>query len=144
MPLTNRATGLYGYTDNLRTPYIQSFNATIQRELTSTLTSDLNYIGNKGSRLYVNQQINDTNIFENGILTAFNAVRAGGDSPLFDRMLNGLAIPGVGTVNNSTLTGRRPFASTQSRTRSSPMARSALWRTSSTLRLSAPASTEVF
>jgi hypothetical protein len=103
--LTNRATGLYGYTDNLKTPYIQSFNFTIQRELTSSLTLDLNYIGNKGSRLYVNQQLDDTNIFENGILNGFNAVRAGGESPLFNQMLNGLTIPGVGTVNNTTLTG---------------------------------------
>src|ERR1019366_4440078 len=103
--LTNRATGLYGYTDNLRTPYIQSFNATIQHQLTNTLTVDVNFIGNKGSRLYTNQQLDDTNIFENGILTGFNSVRAGGDSPLFDQMLNGLTIPGVGTVNNTTLTG---------------------------------------
>ena len=103
--LTNRATGIYGYADNLRTPYIQSFNVTLQHQLTNTISVDLNYIGNKGSRLYTNQQLDDTNIFENGILTGFNAVRAGGDSPLFDQMLNGLTIPGVGTVNNTTLTG---------------------------------------
>ena len=105
VPLTNRATGLYGYADNLKTPYIQSFNVTVQHQLTSTLSLDLNYIGNKGSRLYDNQQLNDTNIFENGFLTAFNQVRAGGDSALFDQMLNGLTLPGAGTVNNTTLTG---------------------------------------
>ncbi len=105
VPITNHATTLYGYADNLRTPYIQSFNATLQRELTSTLTLDVNYIANKGSRLYTNQQLDDTNIFENGILNAFNITRAGGDSPLFDRMLAGLSIPGVGLVNNTTLTG---------------------------------------
>jgi hypothetical protein len=105
VPFTNRATTLYGYATNLRTPYVQSFNATLQRELTSTLSLDVNFIGNKGSRLYTNQQLDDTNIFENGILTAFNAVRGGGDSPLFDQMLNGITIPGVGTVNNTTLTG---------------------------------------
>jgi hypothetical protein len=103
--LTNRATGLYGYTNNLKTPYIQSYNFTIQKQLTNTLSLDVNYIGNKGSRLYVNQQLDDTNIFENGILNGFNAVRGGGDSPLFDQMLNGLTIPGVGTINNTTLTG---------------------------------------
>jgi Carboxypeptidase regulatory-like domain len=103
--LTNRATGLYGYINNLRTPYVQSYNATFQKQLTNTVSVDVNYIANKGSRLYNNQQIDDTNIFENGILTGFNAVRAGGDSPLFDQMLNGLTIPGVGTVNNTTLTG---------------------------------------
>ncbi|HEY3837814.1 MAG TPA: hypothetical protein VGL72_14635, partial [Bryobacteraceae bacterium] len=105
VPFTNRATTLYGYATNLRTPYVQSFNATLQRELTSTLSLDVNFIGNKGSRLYTNQQLDDTNIFENGILTAFNTVRAGGDSALFDQMLNGITIPGVGTINNTTLTG---------------------------------------
>jgi hypothetical protein len=115
VPLTNRAGVIYAYDDNLRTPYIQSFNATLQHQLTSTLTIDLNYIGNKGSRLYVNQQIDDVNIFENGFLTAFNQVRGGGDSPLLDQMLNGITIPGVGAVNNTSLTGSqalRQYSST--------------------------------
>ena len=108
-------TTVYGYADNLRTPYVQSFNATIQKQITSTISIDLNYIGNKGSRLYTNQQIDDTNIFENGFLTAFNQVRAGGDSPLMNKMLNGITIPGVGTIDNTTLTGSqalRNYAST--------------------------------
>ena len=105
VPLTNRTQTLYGYADNLRTPYIQSFNFSIQRELTSTLTVDFNYIGNKGTELYTNQQLNDTNIFENGILNAFNVTRGGGNAPLFDQLLNGITIPGVGTVNGTSLTG---------------------------------------
>jgi hypothetical protein len=105
VPFTNRTQALYGYADNLRTPYIQSYNFSIQRELTNTLTVDFNYIGNKGTELYTNQQLNDTNIFENGILSAFNITRAGGNAPLFDQMLNGFAIPGVGTVNGTSLTG---------------------------------------
>lgn len=105
VPLTSRFGTIYGYADNLRTPYIQSFNFSIQRELTNTLTVDFNYIGNKGTELYTNQQLNDTNIFENGILNAFNITRAGGTAPLFDQMLNGIAFPGVGTVNGNSLTG---------------------------------------
>jgi len=115
VPLTNRASNIYGYADHLRTPYIQSYNFSIQRELTSTLTVDFNYIGNKGTELYTNQQLNDTNIFENGILNAFNITRAGGTAPLFDQMLNGITIPGVGTVNGTTLTGSqalRQFSTT--------------------------------
>lgn len=100
IPLNNHQGTLYGYDTNLRTPYIQSFNATIQHQLTSTLSIDLNYIGNKGSRLYVNQQLDDTNIFENGFLNAFNTIRTGGDSPLFDQMLNGITFP-VGAVATS-------------------------------------------
>jgi hypothetical protein len=108
LPLTGptaRATGIYGYADNLRTPYVQSFNVSIQRELTSTVTVDFNYIGNKGTELYTNQPLNDPNIFENGFLNAFNVTRAGGTAPLFDQMLDGLTIPGVGLVNGTSLTG---------------------------------------
>jgi hypothetical protein len=105
VPLTNHASTIYGYRDNLRTPYVQSFNFSIQRELTNTINVDFNFIGNKGSELYTNQQLNDTNIFENGFLTGFNQVRAGGDSPLFNQLLAGITIPGVGTINNTTLTG---------------------------------------
>ena len=115
VPLTNRASTIYGYADNLRTPYIQSYNFSIQRELTNTLTVDFNYIGNKGSELYTNQQLDDTNIFENGILNAFNITRGGGNAALFDQMLNGITIPGVGTVNGTTLTGSqalRQFSTT--------------------------------
>ncbi len=105
VPLTNRTATLYGYADNLRTPYVQSFNFTIQHELTSTLAVDFSYIGNKGSELYTNQQLNDTNIFENGILNAFNITRAGGNAPLFDQLLNGITLPGVGKVDGTSLTG---------------------------------------
>src|SRR5438093_7240991 len=49
--------------------------------------------------------LNDANIFENGILDAFNVTRGGGDAALFDRMLSGLNL-GLGPVNGTTVTGR--------------------------------------
>jgi len=54
------------------------------------------------------------NILENGILDAFNTTRSGDDAQLFNRMLNGLTVPGVGTVGPS-LSGSealRRFATT--------------------------------
>ncbi len=102
---TNRATGLYGYTTISGRRMSRASTRPSRKQTTNTVSLDVNFIGNKGSRLYTNQQLDDTNIFENGILNGFNAVRAGGDSPLFDQMLNGITIPGVGTVNNTTLTG---------------------------------------
>ena len=116
VPLTNRTAPAYGYANNLRNPYIQVFNASIQRELTRTLTMDIDYIGNKSSKLQTNQQINDVDITNNGFLNAFNTVRAGGDSPLIDAMLNGYTIPGVGVVGQ-TVTGSqalRRYATTNS------------------------------
>jgi len=105
VPLTNRTAGIVGYSDGLRTPYIQSFNISIQHELARNLTVDVSYIGNKASKLLTNQQINDTNITSNGFLDAFNVTRNGGNAPLFDQMLKGLNIQGVGVVNGTTLTG---------------------------------------
>ena len=36
---------------------------------------------------------------------AFNVTRAGGNTPLFDRIFMGLNVPGAGVVNGTTLTG---------------------------------------
>ncbi len=61
-------------------------------------------MGNKTAKLFSATQINDTNVLENGILEAFNVTRNGGNAPLFDKILNGLNVTGVGVVNG-TLTG---------------------------------------
>jgi hypothetical protein len=104
-----RNTTITGYTDDRKVPYIQTFNFSIEHQLNRDLTFSVGYAGNKATKLYSNQQINETNIFENGLLDAFNVTRAGGNAPLFDRMLNGLNVPGVGVVNGTTLTGSQAF-----------------------------------
>jgi len=75
----------------------------------------VSYVGSKGTRLWSPLELNEANIFENGILTAFYITRAGGDAALFDRILNGLNVTGVGVVNGTSLTGSqalRKFSST--------------------------------
>src|SRR5262249_52898593 len=93
-------------------PYIQNFNFEIQRELAKNLTLETRYIGSKGTRLYGGLSLNDVNIYETGILNAFNTTRAGGNAALFDQMLNGITLNagtnaslGQGAVNGTTLTG---------------------------------------
>jgi hypothetical protein len=93
------------YDVNLRTPYIQSFNVTLQREITRSLTMDVSYIGNKATKLVTGRQINDVDIINNGFLNAFNVTRSGGNAPLLDTMLNGVSFPGIGVVGQSGLTG---------------------------------------
>jgi hypothetical protein len=105
VPLTNRSQGLNPYDVNLRTPYIQSFNLTLQREITHSLSVDVSYIGNKATKLVTGRQINDVDIFNNGFLNAFNITRAGGNAPLFDTLLNTVNIAGVGVVGQNGLTG---------------------------------------
>jgi hypothetical protein len=101
-----RSVGVTGYTDDRVVPYIQSFNLSVQHEIARNITIDIGWVGNKATKLYSNTQINESNIFENGILNGFNIVRAGGSSQLFDTMLMGRTIPGgVGVVNGTTLTG---------------------------------------
>jgi len=84
---------------------MQSFNVSLTRDLTPKFNVEARYIGSKGTKLYGGIPLNDVNIFENGILEAFNATRAGGDSPLFNRMLNGLSINAGQTVNGTSVTG---------------------------------------
>ena len=83
-PFDVRTNALLGYDDHRLNPYIQNFSLEIQREIANNLTFEARYIGSKGTHLYGGISINDTNIFENGILKAFNTTRAGGDAPLFD------------------------------------------------------------
>src|SRR5206468_5323563 len=74
------------------------------RSLASNLTLEARYIGSKGTKLLGGIPLNDVNIFENGILSAFNTTRAGGDALLFDQMLRGLNL-GSGVINGTTVTG---------------------------------------
>ena len=111
-PFDVRTNALAGYDDNRVNPYIQNWNLEIQREIARNFTVEARYVGSKGTHLLGGLSINDVNIYENGILEAFNITRAGGDAPLFDQILNGIALNagtnaalGQGTVNGTTVTG---------------------------------------
>lgn len=94
--------------DNLRQPYVQNWNASLQRELPGGLLLDLRYVGNKGTRLLRATNLNETNIFENGILDAFMLARSGQESPLLNRLLQGLRGTATGSSfmrSNATLAG---------------------------------------
>ena len=87
-------------------PYTQNFNFEIQRELMENLTLEARYVGTKGTKLWGVINLNTEDIFNNGILQAFNVTRAGGDADLFNRMLMGINIGGgASTVNGTTMTG---------------------------------------
>ncbi len=85
--------------------YIQNWNASLGRQLGKGLVLDVRYVGSKGSKLTQGTNVNEVNIFENGILNAFNITDAGGNSPLLNQIFKGLNIPGVGVVNGTTITG---------------------------------------
>ena len=113
VPVTNRVTGLQGFADERVVPYVQNWNLSVQRELVNNLTLEVRYVGSKGTKLRSAKELNTINIFENGILNAFNITRAGDNAPLFDAMLNGITIGSI-TVgrNGSGSEALRQFATT--------------------------------
>ncbi len=106
-----RGESIQAFAPDRTAPYIQNFNLEIQRELIPNLSLSIAYVGSKGTKLYGGVPLNVTNIYAKGpsgetLLDAFNTTRAGGNSVLFDQLLNGLSLPGAGgTVNGGTLRG---------------------------------------
>src|SRR5262249_20795704 len=105
VPLTQRTQTLRGFDENLRTPYYQNWDESIQRSLGWKSLLEGRYVGNKGSKLPRSTNVNEVNIFETGILDAFLITQAGGNSPLFDRIFMGLNISGLGLVDGKKITG---------------------------------------
>jgi len=105
VPLTDRTQTVRAYERRLRTPYIQNWNVSLRRALPGNLSLDVRYVGAKGTRLMRQFDINERNIFENGILEAFRITQAGGASPLFNDIFRGLNIPGLGVVDGVRITG---------------------------------------
>jgi Carboxypeptidase regulatory-like domain len=114
--LYNYSTGIsYGYAvdPNLRTPYVQQWNLSIQREIGWNSEITLSYVGNKGTKLYRAIDLNQVQINGNGFLQAFNAARQNGflaqaqPGGTFDPSYNS-SIPGsqpVDYFNNNFLFG---------------------------------------
>src|SRR5712671_442736 len=70
----------YGYAvdPNLKTPYVQQWNLSIQREIGWNSSVTVSYVGNKGSKLYRAIDLNQVAITPNGFLSAFNVARQNG------------------------------------------------------------------
>ena len=56
---------------SLRTGYVQSWDIGLQREITRDTVLEVRYVGNHGTALWRQININETNIFENGFLNEF-------------------------------------------------------------------------
>lgn len=68
---TFRSTDFSSMQPILKTPYVQSWNLGIQRELAKNTVIEVRYVGNKGTHLWHGYNLNEVNIFENGFLTDF-------------------------------------------------------------------------
>ena len=99
IPITQRAQATAIFDPNYVTPYVQTFTLGVTRSLTSNVTLDIRYIGTRGMKLAGSYNLNDADIRNNGLFQALEVTRAGGNAPVFDRMLNGLNLgTGIGVV----------------------------------------------
>jgi hypothetical protein len=104
VPLTDRNQSVFAFQNDLRTPYVQNWNLSIQRELPGRFVLDLRYVGSKGTKLLRTVNVNEVNIFENKLLDAFKLTQAGGNASLFDQIFLGYDL-GLGRINGRTVTG---------------------------------------
>jgi hypothetical protein len=76
---------------NWRPPQTLMWSFGFQHELPKSFVLEMNYLGRKGVHLYGAYDANQAKIRSNGFLDAFNAVTAGQDSPLMDRLMQAAA-----------------------------------------------------
>ena len=97
IPLTDRLQSLYVPDPQLVVPYAQNLTLALTRSITPNITLDLRYVGTLARKQRSAQNdINIPNFLGNGLKEAFDAVRAGGESPLLNNMLRGMNIAGTG------------------------------------------------
>jgi hypothetical protein len=65
-----------GFDQNIKQPYIQSWNLGIQRELNKNNTIEMRYVGNHALHEWLPLNINEVNIFESGFLGEFKTAQA--------------------------------------------------------------------
>jgi hypothetical protein len=104
-PINDKTQSISAYDPNFKPPVVQSYNASLERQLTQTMTLAIRYVGNRSTHLPGSFAVNSTNVFENGFYDATNVTALGGNAPLFDKLLLGINVPGAGVVNGTTLTG---------------------------------------
>jgi hypothetical protein len=72
---------------NLKTPTTHQWAFDIQREIFNKTIVDVAYIGRRAYHLLGAYRVDQSQIYSNGFLNAFNVVKGGGDSPLMDQLL---------------------------------------------------------
>lgn len=104
--VTDRTQSVTLFDNDSVNPYVQTFNMSVSRSLTSALNLDIRYVGTKGTKLYGSIPLNQRNYLTNGLREALLVTRAGGDAPLFDQMLRGLVFnSGQAAVGSGGVTG---------------------------------------
>ena len=67
----NGAVGVNGIKQDIRQPYTMSWNFGIQRKLGQSRVLEVRYNGNRTIHQWINENLNEVNVFENGFLNEF-------------------------------------------------------------------------
>jgi len=97
VPITDGTQSVYIPQPNLVNPYVQNLTLSVTRSIGTSMAVDLRYLATLGRKQWnVQFQTNNPNFLTNGLKEAFDAIRAGGESELLERMFNGINIAGAG------------------------------------------------
>lgn len=73
---------------NIQTPTVSMWALSVQRQVMKNTVLTMTYIGNHGTHLYGGYDSNQSELYSNGFLTAFQQVQAGQNSPLMDKIFS--------------------------------------------------------
>jgi hypothetical protein len=73
---------------NMKTPTVNSWGLSVQRELMPNTVLTVSYIGNHAVHLYGGYDSNQSELYSNGFLDAFKTVAAGGTSALMSQIIS--------------------------------------------------------
>ncbi|HLQ75913.1 MAG TPA: hypothetical protein VK210_01080, partial [Terriglobia bacterium] len=115
VPLLKTGPSIYAYGTDFKTPYIQNFTLSINRDLNRKVNLDVRYVGTKGTSLLATINLNSPDVFTNPTLfDALERTRRGENVALFDQMFMGLSL--LGGQNPAKIDGTTVFGSEQMRT----------------------------
>jgi hypothetical protein len=86
-PVTDGTQDNYVLDPNIRSPYIQSLTLALTRQIGSSLTVDVRYIGTLSRKQVGIVNLNEENWISNGLKEALDIARAGGESNLLNQMV---------------------------------------------------------
>ncbi len=112
--LTLPATRSFGTADivnpNLTNGYVQQWNLNIQRQIAKNTILDVGYVANRGVKLFYEVNLNQSQIFNNGFLPAYNQIASNVSNPSAIPLSNpivgifGSAQTAISSIGATTLT----------------------------------------
>jgi hypothetical protein len=101
IPLTDRTQSITVYDPNFKIPYIQNLTLAVTRNIGSSLTVDVRYVGTLTRKNTNTFNVNTPNFVTNGLLEAFTAARYGDDANPATQLLDQIFAPVRGTKSGA-------------------------------------------